>query len=67
MAVGPQFPMDFTKFFADMKLPAVPDVEAPADHPLRRNTKRCARPRQSNLRLKTTRRPIACLRACLES
>jgi phasin family protein len=28
MAVGPQFPMDFTKFFADMKLPAVPDLEA---------------------------------------
>jgi phasin family protein len=28
MAVGPQFPIDFTKFFADMKLPAVPDMEA---------------------------------------
>ena len=28
MAVNPQFPMDFTKFFADMKLPAIPDMEA---------------------------------------
>jgi len=28
MAVGPQFPIDFTKFFADMKLPAMPDMEA---------------------------------------
>jgi phasin family protein len=28
MAVGPQSPMDFTKFFADMKLPAIPDMEA---------------------------------------
>lgn len=28
MATGPQPNMDFTKFFADMKLPAVPDMEA---------------------------------------
>jgi phasin family protein len=28
MAVGPQSPMDFSRFFAEMKLPAVPDMEA---------------------------------------
>ena len=28
MAVDPRFPMDFTKFFAEMKLPAIPDMEA---------------------------------------
>lgn len=28
MASGPQSTMDFTKFFADMKLPALPDMEA---------------------------------------
>jgi phasin family protein len=28
MAVGPQSPMDFTRFFAEMKLPAIPDMEA---------------------------------------
>ncbi len=27
MASGPQFSTDFTKFFADMKLPALPDME----------------------------------------
>jgi phasin family protein len=27
MASGPQSNMDFTKFFADMKLPAMPDME----------------------------------------
>jgi phasin family protein len=27
MARGPQSPMDFTKYFADMKLPALPDLE----------------------------------------
>ncbi len=27
MAKGPQSPMDFTKFFAEMKLPALPDME----------------------------------------
>ena len=27
MASGPQSNMDFTKFFADMKLPALPDME----------------------------------------
>jgi phasin family protein len=28
MARNPQSPMDFTRFFADMKLPALPDLEA---------------------------------------
>ena len=28
MARGPQSPMDFTKYFAEMKLPALPDLEA---------------------------------------
>src|SRR5512143_2482480 len=28
MAQGPQSNMDFTKFFAEMKLPALPDMEA---------------------------------------
>ncbi|HET7882447.1 MAG TPA: TIGR01841 family phasin [Acetobacteraceae bacterium] len=28
MARGPQSPMDFAKYFADMKLPALPDLEA---------------------------------------
>jgi phasin family protein len=28
MASGPQSGMDFTKYFADMKLPALPDMEA---------------------------------------
>ena len=28
MAQGPQSSMDFTKFFAEMKLPALPDMEA---------------------------------------
>ena len=27
MASGPTSDMDFTKFFADMKLPALPDME----------------------------------------
>jgi len=27
MAIGPPSDMDFTKFFADMKLPALPDME----------------------------------------
>ena len=28
MAIGPLSDMDFTKFFADMKLPALPDMES---------------------------------------
>ncbi len=28
MASGPQSNLDFTRFFADMKLPALPDMEA---------------------------------------
>ena len=28
MATGPQFSTDFTKFFSEMKLPALPDIEA---------------------------------------
>ena len=27
MPIGPQANIDFTKFFADMKLPALPDME----------------------------------------